>query len=723
MKKNLLAALFPLITISLYCQVATQNIKTVNIFNNDLIYVSSEDKIYVTTPSVGPNGNSLCVINPYTGNIEECFFIGSEPNKLAISDDDQYLYIGLNGAPEVVQFDLNTKEITLTFGLGSDPFFDQYFVEDMEVLPNQPNTIVVSRRNQGFSPKHEGVAVYDSGVIRPNTSQGHTGSNTIAFDEVSGGLFGYNNESTEFGFRVLTINTNGVTQGPVTSGLISGFGDVIESQDNFIYSSKGEVVEIINGVPTLAGIYSLPSSNYRAAVEPAPDTSLVYFVTDDFLDNFNLDIFDKNTFNHLETRSFSNILGDLKSLINWGNEGKLAFNTEQAVVILRSCVSQFTDPLVLFPTQVVGCMGESIELSAPDSLPNYFWSTGETTQTITVNEEGAYFFSVADSLGCSSPPSNTVTVEFNSQPPSPFIYGSSIIELCQGESTTLNASSTPSIVSYIWSTGETTQSIEVTINGVYSVVGVSQNGCISNVSNSIEVTVSNDTIPNQPAIAVDGPSEFCQGESTILSAPEGFDFYEWSNGQNTQSIEIFNTGFYSVQVANIFSCFSNPSPGVSISVNPTPSTPFIQVNGNILASSSAQGNQWFLNGVSIPNATGQFYAAIEDGFYSVQVTLNGCISPMSEILSHTVVSLDELQFEKEVIIFPNPARHTINVQYKENSNEIISRIEIYNQFGQRIFYTYQTNQIDIQSYTSGLYLIKVYDVNNIIIKTDLFLKI
>ena len=38
-------------------------------------------------------------------------------------------------------------------------------------MPGQSSTIAVSRRNVGFSPKHEGVAIYDDGVMRPTTTQ------------------------------------------------------------------------------------------------------------------------------------------------------------------------------------------------------------------------------------------------------------------------------------------------------------------------------------------------------------------------------------------------------------------------------------------------------------------------------------------------------------------------------------------------------------------------
>ena len=699
----------------------SQDVKIINVLNNDLIYVPIEDKIYITTPSSGSNGNSLCIVNPYFGNIEQCFFIGSEPNKLAISDDASYLYIGLNGAPEVVKFNIPTKTVEATFYLGEDPFLGQYYAEDIEVLPGQPNSIAVARRNSGFSPKHEGVAIYDNGTIRPNTTQGHTGSNSITFSEHNGSLYGYNNETTEFGFRDIVINPQGATEGNVTSGLISGFGDVIENQGEFIYSSKGEVVNVTNTAPSLAGSFSL-NTNTRAAVEPAPDSNVVYFITNAG-NSYYLETFNKTTFNNIDVIELPKISGDVRSLINWGNNGKLAFNTNEAVVIMRNCTSLVTDTLVLDPSQTGGCWGESVEITAPMGFDNYYWSTGDTTQSITVDEAGEYFFTTADSLGCLSVPSNSVTVEFDFFPSTPFIFGDSDIEICQGESITLTASNSSSIDSYLWSNGETTSDIEVSIGGTYSVSGVSANGCVGNESSPVTVTVLNDTIPDQPAINVFGELEFCQGESTVLSAPEGYDNYTWSNGQTTQDIEVFNTDFYSVQVGNATGCVSIPSEQVFINVVPTPNQPFIQSNGNVLASSSPMGNQWFFNGTPIVGATQQFYTATESGFYSVQVTINGCPSIISNIFNHTFVSVENPDNKKGIVIYPNPAVNTLNIEYLNNQGHNMPFVELFDATGKMINRFADTNQIEINNIPQGMYLIRIKDHDGSIMNSEMVYKI
>src|SRR5690606_17767469 len=79
-----------------------QDIKTIKIKTNDLIFIPSEDKIYVSVPPGEINGNSICIINPYHGEVEECFFLGGNPNNLALSNDGNTLFIGLNDLPLIV---------------------------------------------------------------------------------------------------------------------------------------------------------------------------------------------------------------------------------------------------------------------------------------------------------------------------------------------------------------------------------------------------------------------------------------------------------------------------------------------------------------------------------------------------------------------------------------------------------------------------------------------
>jgi hypothetical protein len=131
------------------------------------------------------------------------------------------------------------------------------------------------------------------------------------------------------------------------------------------------------------------------------------------------------------------------------------------------------------------CSGQSTTLSAPaGSGYSYLWSTGATTQAITVNAAGSYAVQVVQSAGCSSTsPAIQITMNANETPS----VSTSMANLvfCEGESATLTSSPA---ASYLWSNGETTQSIVVTQQGNYSVS--IQGACQIWTSSATSVTVN-----------------------------------------------------------------------------------------------------------------------------------------------------------------------------------------------------------------------------------------
>jgi hypothetical protein len=97
---------------------------------------------------------------------------------------------------------------------------------------------------------------------------------------------------------------------------------------------------------------------------------------------------------------------------------------------------------------------------------------------------------------------------------------------CSGGSVILTANSG---TSYLWSTGQTTQSINASTTGSYSVT-VSQGSC-STISSGSNVTVN--SLPN---VTVNSPT-MCVGNSATLTAT-GASTYSWNTGATTASINV-----------------------------------------------------------------------------------------------------------------------------------------------------------------------------------------
>ncbi|MDY8134610.1 T9SS type A sorting domain-containing protein [Aquimarina sp. 2201CG5-10] len=171
-------------------------------------------------------------------------------------------------------------------------------------------------------------------------------------------------------------------------------------------------------------------------------------------------------------------------------------------------------------------MMEEVTLTASGG-DTYLWSTGETTQSITVSPttETTYTVTVFKD-GCSDTDDVTVFVtEIQAN------AGQSV-EILIGESTTLTATGGDT---YLWSTGETTQSIVVSpeVETTYTVT-VFKGEC----SDTDEVTVFVSCIGTADA----GEDQtICPGNEAILTASDGGDFYQWSTGEFTQSITVSPT--------------------------------------------------------------------------------------------------------------------------------------------------------------------------------------
>ena len=191
------------------------------------------------------------------------------------------------------------------------------------------------------------------------------------------------------------------------------------------------------------------------------------------------------------------------------------------------------------------CVGDSITLTASMG-GTVVWSTGDTTQAITVTTAGEFFVTVTDSSGCIT--SDTVVVTVN---PPVTIIGPDF--LCVGDSITLTASTEGSLV---WSTGDTTLSITVTTAGEFFVTVTDSSGCIT--SDTVVVTVN-------PPVTIIGPVTLCVGDSITLTASiEGS--LVWSTGDTTQSIIFTTGGEFIVTVTDSSGCTTSDT--IVITVNP-----------------------------------------------------------------------------------------------------------------------------------------------------------
>ncbi|MEY4286529.1 MAG: hypothetical protein RL511_607 [Bacteroidota bacterium] len=179
-------------------------------------------------------------------------------------------------------------------------------------------------------------------------------------------------------------------------------------------------------------------------------------------------------------------------------------------------------PVITASGSTTFCTGGSVDLTSSATTGNN-WSTQATTATITVSTTGNYTVTVTDANGCAS---TSAPISVNvSNAPAPTISATST-QACSGEVVTVTSSAADS---YSWSTGDTTQSIQVTDNATVSVTVTNANAC-NGVGQSAATTI---TFTATPTAA--GSFTTAGNIVTFANTSTGATSYSWDFGDFTNS--------------------------------------------------------------------------------------------------------------------------------------------------------------------------------------------
>ena len=128
------------------------------------------------------------------------------------------------------------------------------------------------------------------------------------------------------------------------------------------------------------------------------------------------------------------------------------------------------------------CFGEKIILKAENYNPeyDYLWSNGEKTESISISTSGNYRLIVTNKNQCS----DTSEIEVKVHPDLALELAADNTNLCFDDSTKIFTKT--KYAQYLWSTGETTQSITVHDAGNYHLIVKNEFGC----SDSAEIEIS-----------------------------------------------------------------------------------------------------------------------------------------------------------------------------------------------------------------------------------------
>ncbi|NSW45889.1 MAG: proprotein convertase P-domain-containing protein [Bacteroidales bacterium] len=344
----------------------------------------------------------------------------------------------------------------------------------------------------------------------------------------------------------------------------------------------------------------------------------------------------------------------------------------------------------------------TLVLEVNNYIVSYSWSNGQTTPDITVSpsQNTTYTLTITDAKGCTKTDSLSVNV---GQTSNMLNLGQDIV-VCEGQIVTLDAGN--GFSSYLWNTGATTPTIQVTTSGTYSVQ-------VSDACGTQDDTVVV-TINPKPIVNLGPDVNICLGNSATLTAPANLT-YNWSTGENTQAITVTpaasGTYTYMVMVSDANSCVNSDTIDVHVFDLPTvelgADTSICHTDQLTLSAGNFAQYSWS-NGSTSSTLTVDANQ-LQNGAYTYAVTVTdnlGCTA--TDQITITIVTCNEINDfgTNQIMLYPNPA--TVEVFF--DGLTLHSTIIIMSEDGKVV---YQNNniettalKIDISQWSSGIYFVK-----------------
>jgi len=296
------------------------------------------------------------------------------------------------------------------------------------------------------------------------------------------------------------------------------------------------------------------------------------------------------------------------------------------------------DAISVTETLMNGACGEQgavdIFVSGGIAPYTYAWSNGATTEDLTNLPTGSYTITVTDANGCEGnltvtiSNSGDISIDLSSSSPSCTSEGNGRI------TATVTGGQNP--LTYQWSNGATTSSIDNIPAGTYAVQVTDATGCAAMAELTLEA-------PGNIMISLVASTPECgvaTGNITLTNSGGTAPYtYSWSNGANTQNINNLAEGNYEVTVTDANGCTNTAAASVATSSDimasaNTQAPACDGENGSITlqvsGGRSAYTYEWNTG------ATTRDLMNIAPGNYTVTITdANGCTTTVSATLEAT----------------------------------------------------------------------------------------
>ncbi len=267
--------------------------------------------VLATVSSAGDFQDQLLAIDPTTATITNAYNVGSTPGQMEISPSGQSLYVSLSNNYALRRFDLVTHSMgsIISYGASTD---GPLRATDFAVVGGMADSVVVALASLQY---YGSVRRYDSGVPAPISLGGQIYPTLLTCSPTSPVVY-----ALDSSFAVLgRFSVNPVGSVVVTNGSITGAGRHFAYNQGVLYAESGEAVAAdtftLLGKYATAGPVVVDQPTRRALFVDYPN----YF-------NCRIKVYDRDSFNFINSMLLPSVAGVPIRLIRWGTNG-LAFNT------------------------------------------------------------------------------------------------------------------------------------------------------------------------------------------------------------------------------------------------------------------------------------------------------------------------------------------------------------------------------------------------------------
>lgn len=354
--------------------------------NKDLIFSKATGKLYASVPSgAGAGlGNSIVPIDPYTGLIGTPIWVGSEPGRLALSDDGYTLWVSLDGISGVRKVDLRNGVATpVQITIPGDGHTGNYTVTDIDVLPGTTDSIAIVTDHD--------ISVYDGSVKRPKTVNAYASASQLAFGTSASRAYAVGNE-----YYIFNIDSTGITIATQNWQTSLSSSDV-QYENGRLYLTSGKVMD-----PETQALFGTFAAQGPIAPDSSVGKAFMMNASAQYSSTYDtISAFDESTFVRVGTAQFGG--GNWSStnyyypsnvrLLRFGQDG-LAFRSDTQVFLLHSKLvrdlsSTQADLAVTLSAPTTGTTGTNITYTAtvrnngPQSANNIsFVDAGDASMSI-----------------------------------------------------------------------------------------------------------------------------------------------------------------------------------------------------------------------------------------------------------------------------------------------------------------------------------------------------